>query len=118
LVDSGCTHTGINKKLVKEEKIRKKLMDRSFKIFNISGTKNREVTRFALLELEINRYKEHINVIVTDLNGIDIFLGYNWLVKHNLEINWNSETIQFMRYPKECRIQHQDISFMSKTRKL
>ena len=28
------------------------LMDRSFEVFNADGTKNREVTRFALLEVE------------------------------------------------------------------
>jgi len=28
-----------------------------------------------------------------DLNGIDMFLGYDWLVKHNSEVNWNTEII-------------------------
>ena len=28
-----------------------------------------------------------------------MFLGYDWLVKHNLEVNWNIETIQFIKYP-------------------
>jgi len=41
-----------------------------------------------------------------DLNSIDIFLEYNWLVKHNLEVNWDKETIWFIRYPKECKIQY------------
>ena len=80
-------YTGINKQLVKKEQIKRELMDRSFEVFNIDGTKNREITRFAPLELEINKHTERINVTVTDLNGIDIFLGYNWLVKHNLEVN-------------------------------
>ena len=69
-------------------------MDRLFKIFDIDGTKNREVTRFALLKLEINRHMERINVVVMDLNGIDIFLEYNWLVKHNLEVNWNKDALK------------------------
>jgi len=46
-----------------------------------------------LLEVEINRYKEQIDAAVTDLNGMDMFLGYNWLVKHNLEVNWNTGTM-------------------------
>ena len=62
-------------------------IDRSFKVFNVNGTKNREATWFALLEVEINRYKEHINATVMDLYGIDMFLEYNWLVKYNLEVN-------------------------------
>ena len=58
LVDSRCTHTRINEQLVKEEKIKTELMNRSFKVFNTDGTKNREVTRFVLLEMEINGHKE------------------------------------------------------------
>ena len=46
-----------------------------------------------LLEVKINGYKEQINVIVIDLNSMDMFLGYNWLVKHNSEVNWNTEII-------------------------
>jgi len=92
------THTGINKQLVKEEKIKTEPIDRSFEVFNIDKTKNGEVIEFVPLKVKINRYKEQINVVVTDLNSIDMFLGYNWLVKHNPEVNWNMETIQFTKY--------------------
>jgi len=44
---------------------------------------------FILLELEINGHTEKINVVVMNLNDIDMFLRYNWLVKHNLEVNWD-----------------------------
>ena len=64
-----------------------KLADILFKIFNADGTKNREVIRFVPLKMEINRYREQIDIAVTDLNNIDIFLEYNWLVKHNPEVN-------------------------------
>ena len=67
----------INEQLVKKEQIKRELMDRSFEVFNIDGTKNREILRFTPLKLEINKYTERINVTITDLNGIDIFLGYN-----------------------------------------
>ena len=56
-MDSRCTHTGINEQLVKEERIKTKPADISFKVSNADGTKNGEVTRFALLEIEINRHK-------------------------------------------------------------
>jgi len=49
----------------------------SFKVYNANGTKNREVTRIALLEVEINRHKEHLKAAVTNLNGTDIFLGHD-----------------------------------------
>jgi len=75
---------------VKEEQIKMKPIDRSFKVFNADGIKNREVTRFVPLEVEINGYKEQINAAVIDLNSTDIFLGYDWLVKYNPEVNWNT----------------------------
>jgi len=87
LVDSSCTHTEINKQLVKEERIKTEPMDRLFKVFNADGTKNGEVTWFALLEVEINRHKKQIDVAVMDLNSTNMFLGYDWLVKHNPEVD-------------------------------
>ena len=91
-------------------------MDRSFKVFNADGTKNEEVTRFAPLEVVINRHKKQINTAVTDLNGMDMFLRYNWLVKHNLEVDWNKGTIKFTRCPKTCKMNHQNILFTSNRR--
>ena len=86
-------------------------MDRSFKVFNADRTKNGEVTQFVPLEVEINRHKEQINVVVTNLNGTDMFLGYDWLVKYNPEVDWSKETMQFTRYLRIYRTNHQDISF-------
>jgi len=69
---------------VKKEKIKIEPINR---LFNTYGTKNREVTQYTLLEVKINRHKKNINIAVMDLNSIDIFLGYNWLVKHSPEVN-------------------------------
>ena len=65
----------------------------SFKVFNTDGIKNREVIRFTPLEIEINGHKKQIDVAVTDLNGMNIFLEYDWLVKHNPEVNWDKSII-------------------------
>ena len=43
-----------------------------------------------------------------------MFLEYNWLVKHNLEVDWNNGTIQFTKCPRTCKLKHQNISFLSK----
>jgi len=72
-------------------------MHKLFEIFNINRTKNEEVTKFISLELEINGYIKSIDIVVTNLNSINIFLEYNWLVKHNPDINWNKEKIWFTR---------------------
>jgi len=43
LVDSRCTHTKIDKQLVKEERIKMEPINRLFKVFNADRTKNGEV---------------------------------------------------------------------------
>ena len=87
LVDSRCTHTKIDKQLVKNKRIQMKLINFSFEVFNIDRTKNREVTKIALLEIEINNHKKQLEAAVIDLNEIDMFLKHNWLVKHNSKVN-------------------------------
>ena len=77
LVNLECTHTEINKQLVKGEWIETEPMDGLFKVFNTDGTKNGKMTRFVLLELEINRHIKRINTVVIDLNSTNMFLGYN-----------------------------------------
>ena len=117
LVDSGYTHTGIDEQLVKEKKIQMKAIDFSFEVFNADGTKNGEVTKVASPEVEINRHKETLEAAVTDLDGTDMFLGHDWLVKHNPEVNWKNGTIKFTRCPGNCTMTHKDIRFNSRQTK-
>ena len=114
LVDSGCTHTRIDEQLVKDKRIQTKKIDFSFEVFNADGTKNGEVTKVVPLEVEINRHKETLEVAVMDLDGTDMFLGHDWLVKHNPEVNWKNGTIKFTRCPGNCTITHKDIWFNSR----
>jgi len=109
LVDSRCTHTGIDKQLVKNKRIQTKAIDFSFKVFNADRTKNREVTKMAPLEIEINGHKETLEAAVTNLDRMDMFLGHDWLVKHNPEVNWRNRTIKFTRCPGNCTMIHKNI---------
>ena len=114
LVDSSYTHIGIDEQLVKDKRIPTKLINFSFEVFNTNRTKNGEVTKVAPLEIKINRYKETLEVAVTDLEGTDMFLGHDWLVKHNPEVNWKNSTIKFMRCPGNCMMKHEDIWFKTR----
>ena len=117
LVDSGCTHTGIDKQLIKDKRIQTKSIDFSFEVFNTDGTKNGEMTKVAPLEVEINGHKETLEAAVTDLDGTNMFLGHDWLVKHNPEVNWKNGTIKFTRCPGNCTMTHKDIQFNSRRTK-
>ena len=73
------------------------------------------MTKVAPLEIKINRHKETLEAAVIDLDETDMFLGHDWLVKHNPEVNWKNRTIKFIRCPGSCTIKYEDIRF--KTRK-
>jgi len=88
-----------------------------FKVFNADRTKNGEVTKVAPLEIKINRHKEILEAAVIDLAGIDMFLGHDWLVKHNPEVNWKNGTIKFTRCPGSCTMKHKDIRFKTRRTK-
>ncbi len=114
LVNSRCTHTGIDEQLVKDKRIQTKSINFFFEVFNTDRTKNGEVTKVAPLEIETNGHKETLEAVVTDLDGMDMFLGHDWLVKHNLEVNWRNGTIKFTRCLENCTMTHKNIRFNSR----
>ena len=89
----------------------------SFEVFNADRTKNGEVTRVVPLEIEINGHKKQLEAAVMDLNGTDIFLGYDWLVKHNPEVNWKNSTIRFIKCSGSYTMKHKDIRFKTRRTK-
>ena len=68
----------------------------------------------ASLEIKINGYKEQLEAVVIDLNGMDMFLEHDWLVKYNLKVNWKNETIQFTRCPGSYKMKYQDIELKTR----
>jgi hypothetical protein len=121
LIDSGCTHTCISKKLVEREGIPTKKMKNPVNVFNADGTKNKDgqITDYVNLEVELNGHKENIEATVVQLEDrADIFMGHDWLIKHNPEIDWNNGKVKFTRCPPDCSIEHQDIPFSPQIRRL
>jgi len=102
---------------IKDKRIQTKPINFSFEVFNTDGTKNGEVIRVASLEIEINSYKKQLEATVTDLNRIDMFLGHDWLIKHNPEVNWKNSTIRFTRCPGSCTMKHENIRFKTRMTK-
>ena len=117
LMDSGCTYIGIDKQLVKDKRIQTKPINFSFEVFNTDGMKNGKVTRVVPLEIKINSYKKQLEAAIIDLNGTDMFLGHDWLVKHNPEVNWKNGTIKFTRCLGSYTMKHEDIRFKTRRTK-
>jgi hypothetical protein len=92
MIDSGCTHTCIREKVVKERNIPTWKLANSMTARNVDGTVtgNKQIMDFVELKMEVNGHKEDLEAVVTHLDFPGILLGHNWLTYHNLEINWSN----------------------------
>src|SRR5258708_8669485 len=120
LIDSGCTTTCIGEELIKREKIPMAKIPKPITCRNSDGTisGNKPVTDFVELEMDIHGHKEKLEALVSPLGMVDLFLGHNWLTKHNPEINWTNGSIHFSRCPPECTFPYQDITLPAHLRRL
>lgn len=77
-------------------------------VYNADGTLNGYVKEVAVLEMEIrdtdgNPHRELLDLPVVNLGGKhDLFLGYDWLDRHNPLVDWRHREIAFGRCPAEC----------------
>ena len=49
---------------------------------------------------------------------MDLFLGHDWLVEHNPEVDQKEGVIQFTRCPGHCKTEHESIWFTPWSRRL
>ena len=75
-------------------------------IYNSDGTWNKygKIKEIVPITLKTREHTEQINAVVLGITEIDIFLGYDWLEKHNPDIDWKKETINFTRCSKDCHL--------------
>jgi hypothetical protein len=73
--------------------------------YNADGTMNRlgQIMEYVEMQLTIDEHQELIHLAVTDLGKADLFLDYEWFVKHNPEIDWTKGEVRLERCPEECR---------------
>jgi len=93
LVDSGSSC--ISRKFVKENLIDTCLLPFPITYYNTDGStnKNRNITEVVEMNMTIGDHQELIQLSVINFGNHDLFLGYNWLQKHNLTINWKDSLI-------------------------
>ena len=53
------------------------------------------IREFAIVEMRIRDHSEQIAMAMSNLSMHPIFLGYDWLKKHNPQIDWKTKTLQF-----------------------
>ncbi len=97
LIDSGCTGSAINQAYVTEHGLDTKKALIPIPVYNADGTHNQggDITEFVELSLTIGDHREQIDLAVTNLGKKDIYLGHDWLKRHNPSVNWERGTIIF-----------------------
>ena len=105
LLDSGCTRLCMGRKYVQRNNIQTQKLARPIPVYNADGTLNQSgaITEFTELHMILNDHVERIQFAVTDLGEQDVFIGYEWLKKHNPDVDWQKETLYFSRCLDDCR---------------
>ncbi len=103
LVDSGCTSSTINRSFVEQHNIPTHATAAPIPVYNADGTKNQggAITKYAEIHLKIGDHVEWIDLAVTELGDRQIFLGHDWLARHNPLVNWKTGKMMFAQC--QCR---------------
>ncbi len=103
LVDSGCTSSTINQAFVEQHNIPTHATAAPIPVYNADGTKNSggSITKYAEIHLTIRDHSKRIDLAITELSNKQIFLGHDWLARHNLIINWKTRGLMFAHC--QCR---------------
>jgi hypothetical protein len=62
------------------------------------------ITEFVEVRMVIQDHTEQIQLAISNLGKMELFIGHEWLKKHNSNIDWrtSTSTLTFNRCPKEC----------------
>ncbi len=107
LIDSGCTSSAIDRAFVEKHHIPTRATAAPITVYNADGSRNSsgQITAFAELCITIGDHAECIDLAITDLKDSNVFLGHDWLVRHNPLINWRTGKMIFGR----CQCRHTPI---------
>jgi len=106
LIDCGCEGSCIDSKYVAKHGLNVTKLSRTIPVFNADGSPNLDgsITGFVSLLVKIGDHSERIDFGVTNLGKGEVFLGHDWLKKHNPSIDWPAGTITFDHCPSSCGI--------------
>jgi hypothetical protein len=83
-----------------------KKLDSAIVARNTDGTLNTKgrITHYVELIMSLGSHHERQKFLITGLGKARLFISYDWLFKHNPEINWRDQKIVFSRCPEECNM--------------
>jgi predicted aspartyl protease len=96
LIDCGATGCFIDIKWAKLNNIPTRPLTKLIPVYNVDSTTNNAsmITDIADIILYYENHSEHTQLAITCLGKQSLILGYNWLCKHNTEINWQTKDVK------------------------
>ena len=106
LLDTGCTSTYIDRGYAKAEGYTMKPLDVPIVARNADGAENisGRITHYVEQRMGVRGHWGLERFYVTNLGKAQIFIRYDWFLKHNPEIDWRTQHIRFGRCPPECNM--------------
>jgi hypothetical protein len=103
LLDSGATDSFIDKGMVDRHGLKVKILESPIPVFNADGGRNKlgDITGYVDLEMTVGDHKEVMRLHATSLGQERIFIGHDWLKKHNPDINWETGEILMSQCPQK-----------------
>ena len=94
----------INEGLILANNLPMDHLPRLIPIYNADGSHNKggPITHIVTLHLWIENHVEVFPFAVTNMGKTDIIVGFNWLQKHNLSVDWKTGGIMFDCCLLEC----------------
>lgn len=98
LLDNGSMRSCMSWKFVENNQISTKQVAKSIPIYNVDATLNKSKTIKAYVEIWmiIQNHVKRIQFAVPDLGEANLFIRYEWLKKHNPDVNWRASTFDFL----------------------
>ncbi|SJL01029.1 uncharacterized protein ARMOST_04345 [Armillaria ostoyae] len=99
LLDSGCMHSVVNSKFVKEHNLNTIKAEFPMPVYNADNTRNEggDITEYVDMRIRIGDHVERMELAVTNLGDATMFLGYDWLQRHNPIVNWETGDVSLVR---------------------
>ena len=90
LLDSGCTGSCIDREFVRKNNIQTKKVHLPIPVYNVDGSLNEggPITEFIEVRMVVQDHTEQIHFAVSNLGKTELFIGHEWLKKHNPSIDW------------------------------
>ena len=104
LLDSSATRLVISSEFVRKQRFKLKKIERPIYVRNVDRTinKKRQIKNTVEVNIYYQKYRERMEMDMTEEQKWNVILGMLWLAHHNLQIDWKTGEVKIMKCLEEC----------------